>query len=171
MPGCIAGLCSACQDFQGLFCRAGPSPASPLPVLGLQQGVFPSQAEEFAFVLVEFNDISCQTFLQSVWVYLNDRPALEHIHRSLSLVSWQACALTSSRTLVKMLSKIDSRTDPCSTTFVISIEVEYNPLPTSLWAWLPKLFLSHWVAHSYILKITEISSEVLVSWHKQAKFC
>lgn len=52
---------AAYQDFQDLFHRATPRPVSPLPVLALYQGVPPSQAEEFVFVLLEFHYISCQS--------------------------------------------------------------------------------------------------------------
>lgn len=59
--------------------------------------------------------------------------------------TWQAFALTSSRTLMERLSGHILGQIPAVLYLLISTEVEYNPLATNLWAWSPKLIFFQFI--------------------------
>lgn len=96
-------------------------------------------------------------FLQPLLVPLNGWTALQHIgwFAPPSLVLYtnltRPDSTTSPRSSVNMFKWSGLRTDPCSTLLLTSIQVDYGPLPTALWAWPPSRFFTHLAVYPFRL--------------------
>lgn len=95
-----------------------------------------SQVQDLVFALFDFHKVLFGSFLQPVWI-----PSLDNLPLSISTIPSTLMLPASlmrvpfvaiSRLLIKTLSRTGLRIGPCSTPLLASLQVEYNPLTTTV---------------------------------------
>lgn len=128
-PHCCCGHGALVELLSATVSRVVPADLAHAPIhsVGRRGQLFEASSlpdAELLYVLVELREVSIRTFLQllSFWIAALDTniPPQQRVH-----------SLVSSRLLIGVLNRACTQMDPCSTSFVTSLQVQYNLLVQS----------------------------------------